>query len=285
MPKVLAVDLDGTLFYPKRPRTLISFANIKFLRDFIDAGNRVIIVTSRNCDFVAKTAAKIDRKIDYVCINGAQIIIDGKLIFNESLPVGRSFEIFQDMKDHFDQPLAWFLDSDKYQNLVYDNGNGWFVLQFFKYYYKAQGVYQQDYLADNDKFMDELKHGNIYRMLLYFGLGKRRMNIAKEVNRHMRVAYPDIVEASWINNVVEIAPRNCHKAAALERIIVHEGINREDVYVVGDSGNDISMFQAFHDHSFCMDHAHDAVKKFAAHTIKRVHDLRKILLNEEVNHD
>lgn len=279
--KVLAVDLDGTLFHPKRRKSLITSGNISFIRDFIDAGNRVIIVTSRSRDFAEMTASKLDRPIDFVTINGAQIIVGGQLIFNSVMPPNMALDIFNEMADHHEQPLSWFLDSDRYQNLLYNNGSGWFVQQFFKYYYKSQGVYQQAYLADNDIFRDELKNGNIYRMLLYFGLGRRATNVAKEVNRHMRDTYGDDIEASWINTVVEIAPKDCSKAKALLRIIEHEQLDPSNVYVVGDSGNDISMFQMFHEHSYCMEHAHASVKKFAKHTIKRVHNLRDVLLEKE----
>jgi hypothetical protein len=280
--KVLAVDLDGTLFYPKRTKTLISSANLQFIRDFIDAGNRVIIVTSRNREFAELTAAKIDRPVDFVCINGAQIVVDGKVIHDVTLTPGRALEIFEDMKRYSRQPLAWFIDSKRFQNLMYSGETGWFTQVFFKYYYKSQGVYQQSYLADNDIFRSELKKGEIYRLLLYFGLGKRRVDIAKEVNKHVREKYGHDIEASWINTVVEIAPNNCTKAAALERIIVLDNIDRDRVYVVGDSGNDISMFQNFKEHSYAMEHAHVSVKKFAKYTIKKVHHLRRVLIDNEV---
>ena len=39
MNKVLATDLDGTLFYPKGRKRCIPKKNVKFLQDFIDDGN------------------------------------------------------------------------------------------------------------------------------------------------------------------------------------------------------------------------------------------------------
>lgn len=37
------------------------------------------------------------------------------------------------------------------------------------------------------------------------------------------------------------------------------------------------MFEAYHEHSFCMDHSPDAVKKHAAHIVKRFSDLESYL--------
>ena len=51
--------------------------------------------------------------------------------------------------------------------------------------------------------------------------------------------------------------------------------------VVGDSGNDISMFEAYQKNSFCMEHSPDAVKKHAAHVVKRFYDLEKYLYPSE----
>lgn len=279
--KLLAIDLDGTLFYPKRRRTLISSANVQFLRDFIDAGNRVIFVTSRNREFADLTVTKVDRPIDYICINGAQIVINNELIQDITMPKGVAASIFEDMMHYKYQPLAWFLDSRKYQNLLFDNGTNYLTQLFFRFYYRSQGVYQQSYLADNDIFVNEIGKSNVYRMLLYFGLGLKREMIAKEVNKHMREKYGDHVEASWIHTVVEIAPKGCNKAAAITKLINKLGVDKSQVYVVGDSGNDISMFQAFHDHSYCMHHSNGSVKKFAKHTLKRVHHLRAHLLEEK----
>ena len=48
MSKVLAVDLDGTLFYPRKLKRCISLKNVHFLRRWIDEGNRLLVVTSRS---------------------------------------------------------------------------------------------------------------------------------------------------------------------------------------------------------------------------------------------
>jgi hydroxymethylpyrimidine pyrophosphatase-like HAD family hydrolase len=47
----------------------------------------------------------------------------------------------------------------------------------------------------------------------------------------------------------------------------------DNVLVVGDSGNDISMFQAFPGRSFCMDHSLEDVKQHASFVIKRFSDI------------
>ena len=46
--KLIATDLDGTLFYPKKRIKMISKKNLRFLRDRIDKENHIVIVSGRN---------------------------------------------------------------------------------------------------------------------------------------------------------------------------------------------------------------------------------------------
>ena len=94
------------------------------------------------------------------------------------------------------------------------------------------------------------------------------------------------VECSWTSIINEITPQNCNKAYGLKFYCDYLKINHEDVYVVGDSGNDISMFNLFHENSYCMAKAYPSVKKYAAHTISRVHKLDELVLKKgENNHE
>ena len=47
MGKVIATDLDGTLFYPKRRVRMIKSKSLKFLRRHIDNGGRLVLVSGR----------------------------------------------------------------------------------------------------------------------------------------------------------------------------------------------------------------------------------------------
>ena len=65
MAKLLAIDLDGTLFYPKRIRKCICKKNVEFLRKWIDEGNKLVLVTSRSTQFTAKLKDEIQRPVDF----------------------------------------------------------------------------------------------------------------------------------------------------------------------------------------------------------------------------
>ena len=64
MCKLLACDLDGTLFYPRQIGRCIPMRNVRFLRHWIDAGNKVVLITSRSYEYVEKLFKEIKRPVD-----------------------------------------------------------------------------------------------------------------------------------------------------------------------------------------------------------------------------
>lgn len=277
-PKLLAIDLDGTLFYPKRKKTLISTKNLKFIREFLALGNKVVLVTSRNQKFAEMTAETIGYPLDLICTNGAQIILNGKLIQDIYFAKHEALKVYEELSAIM-TPLSWFLDTNKYRNMMYINTNSKPLQKFFEYYYKFQGIYREDYYADKELFLKELKEGHVYRLLMYFGIRKKNHKKARLLNKFIRDNYPDL-ESSWIGSMIELAPRQINKGNSLKYLINQINFNPENVYVAGDSGNDISMFKAFQN-SFVMKHASIYVKKHAKNRIRYISDLRKILLDKE----
>ena len=80
MIKLLATDLDGTLFFPKRRTHLIPSRNKKFLRKFVAQGGKVVLVSSRGDAFLDRTVKRIGVPIDYIGTDGTLVKIDGKVV-------------------------------------------------------------------------------------------------------------------------------------------------------------------------------------------------------------
>ena len=99
------------------------------------------------------------------------------------------------------------------------------------------------------------------------GSGKTAVLVERIINKIIREKYSNI-EANWSKNVIEITGKGSGKALTLEKLCEDFNINKDDIYVIGDSGNDISMFKTFHEHSFCMSHAPENVKKYAKYTLE-----------------
>ena len=70
---------------------------------------------------------------------------------------------------------------------------------------------------------------------------------------------------------VDIMPRGVSKGSALRRLMEHLQIEANEVACIGDSFNDISMFEVT-PHSFTLHHAHPYVKERANHIVRSVEE-------------
>ena len=280
MCKLLACDLDGTLFYPKQINRCISRKNVHFLRKWIDAGNKVVLITSRSTEFVERLKKEIQRPFDLMSCTSAQIYHDDKLIRHKWMPNKELETIFWKIDAKY-KPIGYLLTAEGYPCVVYNPKRaGLFFLILYKIYYWFQFKYREPAFMDNEKFMELMREGKCYKLMTFFGLGKKKGTLSKEINKALRENYPNI-ESSWSLIVNELTPSGCNKGEGLEEYCKVTGFKPEDIYVVGDSGNDIAMFQKYHEHSYCMAHAYPSVKKYAKHAITRVYKLDKLVLKGE----
>lgn len=280
MSKLLAVDLDGTLFYPKKLTRRIPKKNVEFLRKWIDAGNKVVLVSSRSYDFTDKLKKEIQRPVDFINYIGAQIRIDDKLVRNVKINQDHLTTVLSEIKKNYDT-LSFQIATDEFPLCMSDNKNlGWLGRTFYKFWYFWQGIYKEKYICDNKVFDSELAKGNTYLTRILFGIKKKNSLIAKELNKKLREQFSDI-EFSWTDIVIEMSPAGCTKSESLKFYVEQTGFAKEDIYVVGDSGNDITMFQEYFEHSYCMAHSYSSVKKYAKHIISRVHKLDGLVLEGE----
>ena len=113
MKKVLVTDLDGTLIYSDNNFQMISKENVKMLKDFNEAGGRVVVCTSRNANFSYSVEHKLGFRCDYVCNDGAYIEADGKTMSEHFI----SSQLVNDIKDEVEAQLS-LSDDLEYQQEV-----------------------------------------------------------------------------------------------------------------------------------------------------------------------
>ena len=279
--KVLCTDLDGTLLYPKFPTRYISRRNRRFLKHWVDEGNKVALVTSRYKTYTDRLKKEIDRPFDLIGASSAYIETDGKVIRDISLDK-EIRTILDEINERF-HPIAFLITTKKYPiviNIVKKSSR--FLLNFYRLYWLFNFRLREKYVVSKEIFDDEFENGHVYKVIVFFGLRKKKSDIAKEVNKLLRERFPNI-ESSWSGIANEITPVDCNKGAGVKIYCEHLGIDPKDVYVVGDSGNDITMFNAYHENSYVMRKAYPSVKKYAKHSIRGVYSLDKLVLQKE-NH-
>jgi hypothetical protein len=275
MPKLFAIDLDGTLFYPKKRIRLVSKENVAFIKFAIAQGHQVVFVTSRNRQFVEKVLKQINVDIDFVCRNGCMVVHNHQVILDQSMTSKDVEDVTQYIQNRHPR-FMFSIDTKNESNIVYTSNYVWYLDLIYRLYYLLQGRYREAYKKDNAYFIKQVKgDAIIQRLLIYFGISKKGKKVALEESKKLKKKFPQL-EIAWINGLIEVATLGTNKATALKLLIEKKGIQPKDVIVVGDSGNDIPMFKAF-SQSYCMDHAHPEVKKYAKHLIKRVYNLKEII--------
>ncbi len=111
MSKLIATDLDGTLFYPKHRIRMISKKSLRFIRKFIDEGNQFAIVSGRNASFGFKVAKKINREISIVGCNGAFVYHKNKKIFSKTIDPEGAKKVIEYIEETY-KPKAYFIMSN-----------------------------------------------------------------------------------------------------------------------------------------------------------------------------
>ncbi|MCQ2794235.1 MAG: Cof-type HAD-IIB family hydrolase [Bacilli bacterium] len=272
--KVLATDLDGTLFFPKRRIRMLSSTNKKFVRQFVDNGGRLVIVSGRNRFYAQKVIRRIKRPADVIGCNSAFIIANGKDIQTTLLDNKNLDQIIEEIKKRF-HITGIFVMSDRY-NLIIPRREFWWLHRFGYHIYNfIQGTYKEPSIHSDKLLHAELKHGKVYKIMLFFGITRRAKLRSLGVIRELRELYPAF-EFSWCGQLIEMTKKGVTKANGIKHYLDYLKIKHDNIMVVGDSGNDISMLKSFK-HSFCMSHAPLHVSQYARHIIDRVSDIEDYL--------
>lgn len=279
MGKLIATDLDGTLFYPKKRIYMIKRKSLRFLRNHIDNGGKLVLVSGRNSEYLQKVVRRINRPVDVIGCNASFIISDGKLIRNVGFNIDKTKDVLKKIEEEFQTKGMFIMSEDnrfvireKFHSLIYR-----MVYQIWNFF---QGVYKEPSTVSKEQYNEIINSGKAKKIMVFFGVGRKNVLRSKEANKIIREKYGDVVEGSWSNEFIELSPAGCSKSEGLKYYLEYHKINHSDVYVVGDSGNDISMFEEFHENSFCMSHASLSVSKYAKHVIKHFSDLEKFIEQE-----
>jgi len=272
MDKYIFTDLDGTLFYPKTKRKMVPGKNKEFIDRFINDGGKVVLVSGRGHMFVDNVCDYLGHQVDYICCNGASIYQNGLPIKEDTF----NKEFLKNMIDYVSDnyKVKSVILFTKHRNMVIPkDGLALWVRFFYPIYMGFQGSYKEIITVNDTAYREELEKGEVEKAMIFFGATPLASNKAKVANKELREKFGDQAEFSWTTQCIEVTPTGCSKSNGIRFYLDYNHINSDNVLVVGDSGNDISMFEAFKEESYCMAHAHDSVKKHATHIIKRFYSL------------
>ncbi len=278
MIKLLATDLDGTLFYPKKRFTLIDKSNAKFLKDFAAAGGKVVLVTGRDRRISMKVKKKTGVDLAVLGCNGAFIYKDNKFVKSKPIPKDVLIDIYMNLKANYNCFAFFIFDEDDSIKISPMNANKittYLAVLFNQFNF----AYKEKYIISEEEAIKSMVNGRVFKFMPIFGITPSASKRAFEAGIALKEQYKNKLTITPASIAIEITNHDVNKANTLLEYIDTLGIKKEEVAVCGDSYNDLPMFQTF-PNSFGMANGEKAVLESAKHIITKVSDVSKYVLDE-----
>lgn len=241
MKKLIITDLDGTLL---QNSVEIEKMDLKKFREFQDK-YLIGVATGRSIKEIEYIEKENNLKFSYkVGFNGAQIQKGDKLIFDENIQESVLNRLYIFLKEH---------------KLIFDALDGEKRIGNFNHE-KPETLWNMELICKENPF-DLLLDKKVYKINIR-PLEKDCDRILEELKQE----FPDLSIFKTAKRRIEVCAKGLSKGCAIEKIKEDENLY---VIAIGDSGNDISMFESA-DYAICMEHAPENVKKKADVIVKKI---------------
>lgn len=262
MIKLFASDLDGTLLNAQHDTDDIILSCVK---DILHQGKQFAVSTGRNLQGVIRNQALCELPIYIIANNGALILdaafqtIYEKTISEHALlklmemaPIGNPEFISRDhvyMLCTREEHEVLFLEKQKRRGMKFmDNPKERWQEMTSNYVYEAdaQTILEAGILKVNC-------HGECADDL-------------KVIDACIASLADEIINAPFQSDVYELTDKHVNKGFGVEKLMKILNIDREEVAVFGDGGNDVEMLKRF-PHSYAMENGVDDAKAAATYQI------------------
>lgn len=247
--KILISDLDGTIYRNKN----VLAPDLKKLNEFI-VENMLVIATGRNEFSFSFFTNQFDLSYSYVILCNGALIKDK----NHQTIIQHSFNKTDDILQIF-KIIDQF---QKYQisvSLSFEDG----ILNFPKY---------------QSKFYEQIKTNLNYGVI---GIAIEIINCSIAVVDKLYQQLPKdlsfCVERN--NQYIDIIPKGISKKSAIIELMNKYNFNKNDIYMIGDYYNDLSMFE-INDNSFIINNDIEELNNSAKYVVDSICDCIDIINNE-----
>lgn len=249
MNRLFVFDVDGTLV----DRDLIfKKSTIDSLNKLIDQGDIVAIASGRCYSGVLKYISQLKNGRKFlICANGSKIYeFENKLLKGYSLKIKDFIKIVKLCEKHKD---------------------------FYPYFYKdcSLGYFEYNSFIKSEKLSNDMNEMRISIDNIDYNMDIEKVMIQSKNRCEVTSFNPPLwcflrySFAKASNCYIEFTHRRASKGNGVNFVRKYLKIRKQDVYVFGDSGNDISMFKKFKN-SIAMDNGFETLKKRAKYITKKV---------------
>ncbi len=263
--KLLISDLDGTL-YPRKesPNPNQLQDNLNAVRRWVEHGNKFAVATARGLHHYPVIAEKLGFDFNFIGGNGAAVRLETGETIIKQLPCS----VYLDL-------CRYVLENDLNISVATGYHDCWLWSGNDRY---PRGVPAYDSLWDSIVVakLDEINPEDGVERIQIFVPPHQRDAFKETLSRRN---YPGIITTSDCD-MIDIGPLNSSKGISIMELCAKFGVDRDQLTVVGDSENDIPMFQTTR-HSYCIDMAEPQVIASAAHSAASVQAVIEQWLDRE----
>lgn len=261
-------DLDGTLLHKSRKYLYPALAEEEEIRALIEEGHQFVIATGRGYGDIEVVASNLGIPIPYAIVqNGAFIYKDGVEVSANTLGLELINEVFAFIKSEKIPAEYIAVTDDQWKMHIKTlTWKGWGVRRVYQKRDKHR------HLKMKKSTLATLEANN-YRFCKVLLLIQSKNLPAAEAKLKAHFGERLAIFCSS-NSSIEICAAGVSKAAAIRSIMAMEGLTEEYIGFVGDSGNDVGVFESF-PHTYVMDHAPERYKIAGTHKVVAVSDAIK----------
>jgi len=251
--KILASDFDNTLLFYDGMRE----NDLKAIKEFQKQGNLFGVCTGRTLEGIERSSKDFDIDYDFY------ILTTGSLILNKN-------------KDIILQKKIPMKVAKKLRELVCDDIHMSIVCQGKVYHLDKHNT--STYPGIKIKNIEEINAEEIDACGFHYPRGE--IQAARVMINKIKDELSNQVSAFQNNEHIDLTSLGCSKGKGIDIIKDYFHLNLKDVYGIGDSFNDLPMFEHV-GHSYTFDYSDQEVKEKADHVVTSLAECIDEILKED----
>ena len=224
MIKLVATDIDGTIFIPEKEFTSGVKTCIKKLSS---AGIKVVLVTGRMNAAATKIAQNLGLDTPVVSYQGGLVVENGKKLYERYLSEEQTKRILD---------WAGVNGENIHINLYNDD-----ILYSESDCYEVQRYCNNLHTERTIKSFSEIKKDKINKLLAIDYSNPERIS---RYEKELQEVFPDLYIVKSTPYFLEFSNPEASKRAAVEFLQNYWGLEKDEILTIGDQNNDIALLQA-----------------------------------------
>lgn len=278
MIKCLVSDVDGTLLlHGDFLTSTIETSTLEAVNAMVKQGVHFAIASGRTHSNKPVFERQFGFSLDFIGSNGSSVIINDHLKVDETMPWDFYIRLADTISKQDILSNILYVDSDGHH--IYDRQHGWEDALFQQMYDNKEIAHYFE--GSIQEWREESPHTKRFN--------KAVLTVSSVVDRDQLMAYleefidKENVDMFYSGDIfIEIMPKAINKASGVASLCRHYGFRYDEVAVIGDSFNDVSMFTQHFEHSFVMEDADPEVKAHAKHVVASVDEAAHFIMNHNL---